>query len=100
MKTKMVKQVHAYKISLALASKDGSFLCPHCGTKISPDDETDAAYSILETVVDRFDLEEVVICCNRCHNTLHLTGFPKEQEPLDIAQSCERESDLCFIAHV
>ncbi len=101
MKAKLVKQIHAYKVSLTATSKDGSFSCPHCGTKISPDDDSEAAYSILETSVDRFGLEEVVVRCNRCHNSIHLAGFPKAQEPLDIrAKSAGKENDLWFVAHV
>ncbi len=91
MKTKMVKQIHAYKVSLAATSRDGSFSCPHCGERISPDDHTETAYTILETRVDGLGLEEVVIRCNKCHNSLHLTGFPPE--PLDAEEPF-------YIAHI
>jgi len=35
----------------------GDFLCPRCGTKISPDDETEKVYSILEPKVRKNTLE-------------------------------------------
>ncbi len=91
MKTKMVKQIHAYKVNLATTARDGSFKCPHCGARISPDDDTEASYAILETSVDGLGLDEVVIRCNMCRNSLHLTGFPPE--PVDT-------DEPWFIAHV
>ncbi len=103
MKTRTVKQIHAYKVNLATTDKDGSFSCPHCGEKISPDDNSETAYSILETNVNSFGLEEVIIRCNNCTETTHLSGFPKLQEPLDVeAKSAKKwkKDDLWFIAHI
>jgi hypothetical protein len=42
---------------------------------ISPDDQIEEAYSILEPKVNTDSLEELVIRCNRCESQLHLTGF-------------------------
>ena len=103
MKTRTVKQVHVYKVKLATTNKDGSFSCPHCGQKLSPDDNSETAYHILETSVDSFGLEEVVIRCGRCTDIIHLTGFPKMQELMDLeAKNAERprKDDPWFIDHV
>lgn len=70
-----MKQVHAYKIDLTKIEGKGDFPCPRCRTKISPDDETENAYSILEPKVDNNGLEEIIIRCNKCSSHIHLTGF-------------------------
>jgi len=68
-------QMHAYKIDLTKIDGNGDFACPRCGTKISPDDETEEVYSILGSKVNRNGLEEVIICCRKCSSHIHLTGF-------------------------
>jgi DNA-directed RNA polymerase subunit RPC12/RpoP len=75
-----MKQLHAYKIDLTKIEGSGSFACPRCGTKISPDDETEAVYSILGSKVNSNRLDEVVIRCNKCSSHIHLTGFSLLQE--------------------
>jgi DNA-directed RNA polymerase subunit RPC12/RpoP len=75
-----IKQLHAYKIDLTKIEGSGSFACPRCGTKISPDDETEAIYSILGSKVKGKSLDEVVIRCNKCSSHIHLTGFSLLQE--------------------
>ena len=59
---------------------NGDFVCPRCKTKISPDDETEAVYSILGSKVNSNGLEEVVIRCNKCSSHIHLAGFSLLQE--------------------
>ena len=75
-----MKQLHAYKVDLTRIEGNGDFACPRCGTEISPDDETEAVYSILGSKVNSNGLEEVVICCNKCSSHIHLTGFSLLQE--------------------
>jgi hypothetical protein len=77
--------MHAYKIDLTKMEGNGDFACPRCGTKISPDDETEAVYSILGSKVNSNGLDEVVICCNKCSSHIHLTGFSLLQE-MEIAE--------------
>jgi hypothetical protein len=67
-------------IDLASIEGDGSFPCPHCGTSISPDDETEDNYEIVDTKVVNDELAELVITCGKCGCTLRLTGF---QQGLD-----------------
>jgi DNA-directed RNA polymerase subunit RPC12/RpoP len=69
-----MKHMHAYKIDLTKIEGKGEFACPKCGTKISPDDQTEAVYSILGSKVNNNGLE-VVIRCNKCSSHLYLTGF-------------------------
>jgi len=70
-----VKQVLADKVNLIELEWKGDFLCPCCGTKISPNDETEEVYSILEPKVRNNILESLLIRCNNCSNKILLTGF-------------------------
>jgi len=82
-----MKQKQVYVLDLTEIDGRGDFSCPRCGTIISPEDCTEEAYSILETKVGEYGLEEVMIRCNTCLSQLNLTGFSilrkleKEEEP-------------------
>ena len=69
-----------YKIDLASVEGDGSFKCPKCGMAISPDDENDENYEILDTKVVNDELAELVISCGKCGSVLNLTGFQTGSE--------------------
>ena len=75
-----MKQKYAYKIDLTKIEGNGNFACPRCRTKISPDDETEAVYSILGSKTKSNGLKEIVIRCNKCSSHIHLTGFSLLQE--------------------
>ena len=77
---KLDKKALAYKIDLASVEGDGSFQCPKCGRSISPDDESEDNYHILDTKVVNDELAELVISCANCGSTIKLTGF---QQSLD-----------------
>jgi len=64
-----------FTIDLSKIEGKGDFPCPKCGVNISPDDESDDVYSILETKVHGDSLEELVIQCNKCGSKIRLTGF-------------------------
>ena len=70
-----VKQYLVHEIDLTKLDGEGDLLCPCCGTKISPDDETEEVYSILEPKVRNNTLEGLLIRCNTCSNKILLTGF-------------------------
>jgi DNA-directed RNA polymerase subunit RPC12/RpoP len=70
-----VKQLLVHEINLIELNGEGDFLCPFCGTKISPDDETEEVYSVLEPKVRNNMLEDLLIRCNACSNKILLTGF-------------------------
>jgi hypothetical protein len=75
-----VNQAQAYVLDLTKIEGNGDFSCPKCGIAISPDDETEEVYSILESKVKGRVLEEIVIRCSRCASQIHLTGFPLLQK--------------------
>ena len=75
MMKKLNKNASVYKIDLASVEGDGSFLCPKCGKAISPDDESEDNYHILDTKVVNDELAELVISCAKCGSTIKLTGF-------------------------
>ena len=55
------KNVSEYKIDLATIEEDGSFQCPKCGMSISPEDESEENYKILDTKVVNEELAELII---------------------------------------
>jgi hypothetical protein len=68
-------QIKAYKLDVSQTSRDGSFRCPCCGAKISPDDHSEATYTLLDTKLKGSNLDELVIGCKSCLSTIHLCGF-------------------------
>jgi predicted RNA-binding Zn-ribbon protein involved in translation (DUF1610 family) len=64
-----------HTINLASIEGDGSFPCPKCGTSISPDDESEENYQIMDTKVVNDELAELVIACGKCGCNIKLTGF-------------------------
>jgi phage terminase large subunit GpA-like protein len=64
-----------YQVNLAELQGEGDFPCPGCGVVISPEDETEDVYVILDTKVSGEDLEELVIQCNHCKSKIRLVGF-------------------------
>ncbi len=64
-----------FTIDLARIDGNGDFPCPNCGVKISPEDETENVYTIVDTRVNGESLEELTIQCNRCRSKIRLVGF-------------------------
>ena len=67
-----------FTIDLSRIDGKGDFPCPCCGVSISPDDESDNIYSIVDTRINGDTLEELVIMCNKCGTKIRLTGFLKQ----------------------
>ncbi|UCG45860.1 MAG: hypothetical protein JSV58_03585 [Candidatus Bathyarchaeota archaeon] len=74
-----MKHHQIYRIDLTKIEGSGDFPCPSCSTVISPEDETDAVYTVLDTKMNGTgmdaDLEELTIQCNKCGSQIHLIGF-------------------------
>ena len=72
-----VKQIldSEYIVDLTKLEGGGDFLCPYCRALISPEDQTEEVYSVLEAKVRDNVLETVLIRCNRCGNKIVVTGF-------------------------
>jgi phage terminase large subunit GpA-like protein len=71
----MMRPPLVYQVNLTELQGEGDFPCPGCGVVISPEDETEDIYIILDTKVSGDDLEELVIQCNHCKSKIHLIGF-------------------------
>lgn len=80
MKKTSIKKEIAYTIDLTRIDGDGAFPCPKCGTVISPDDETEDTYQIVETKVRNDELAELVLTCKKCGTAIKLTGFLSHSE--------------------
>ncbi len=72
-----MKQSHRaiFKVDITQIEGDGDFPCPKCGAVISPDDETETVYTIVDTKVKNQELEELIILCNKCGSKIRLFGF-------------------------
>lgn len=75
MMKKLDKKGLQYTINLVAIEGDGAFPCPKCGTMISPDDESEMNYKIVDTKVVNDDLAELVIACGKCGSVIKITGF-------------------------
>jgi predicted RNA-binding Zn-ribbon protein involved in translation (DUF1610 family) len=74
-KKAVAKKSMIYTVDLTKIDGDGAFPCPKCGSVISPDDESDTTYEIVNTKVKGDDLEELVLTCKKCRTTIKLVGF-------------------------
>jgi len=74
-KGKQTKQMLVSELDLTKIDGNGDFPCPNCGVIISPEDETEDVYTILEETVRNDALEEMLIQCNKCRSQIRLTGF-------------------------
>jgi len=70
-----VKKSMVYTVDLTKIEGEGAFPCPGCGVIISPDDETDDVYQIIDTKVVGDALAELVLQCNCCGSKIRLVGF-------------------------
>ena len=80
MKRTTVKKDMMYTVDLTKIDGDGAFPCPKCGTMISPEDETEELYQIVETKVNNDELAELTLMCNRCRSKIKLVGFLTQPE--------------------
>jgi len=80
MKKTTMKKEARYTVDLTKIDGDGAFPCPKCGTLISPEDESDSVYQIVETKVENDDLAELILTCNKCGSTIKLVGFLQQSQ--------------------
>lgn len=74
-KKAVVKQNAVFTIDLTTIEGDGAFPCPKCGTMISPEDESEEVYKIVDTKIVNDELVELVVTCGNCGSTIKLAGF-------------------------
>jgi len=82
MSKKTLEKSVPYSVDLTKIDGGGSFPCPKCGTSISPEDESEEAYKIINTKVINDQLVELVVVCSNCGSTIRLTGFEAAIEGL------------------
>jgi len=70
-----MEQLLTYKVDLSKIQGEGDFQCPKCGVTISPDDETDEVYCILEKKFENNSLDDLIIQCQKCRSEIRLSGF-------------------------
>jgi predicted RNA-binding Zn-ribbon protein involved in translation (DUF1610 family) len=82
MKKEAVKKSVSYTMDLTKIEGDGSFPCPKCGTIISPEDETEKVYKIVDTKIINDELVELIVMCRNCGSNIKLSGFQQTIEGL------------------
>jgi len=63
------------EVDLTEIEGEGSFPCPKCGTVISPNDETEKVYKIVDAKIINNELTELFIICSKCKSKIKLIGF-------------------------
>jgi len=97
-----MKQTDVLRVDLARIDGGGEFSCPRCGATIAPDDDSEDAYTILDSKVNNNDLEEIVIRCNKCSSRIHLTGFSLLRDLSNMDEKClgERKTKpFLYVTH-
>ena len=69
-----------FEVDLSRLQGEGEFPCPKCGTLISPEDESEETYTVVETNGDDESIEEVIIQCKKCNSVILLKGFDELEE--------------------
>ena len=64
-----------FNVDLSKIDGEGEFPCPKCHILISPDDESEQVYRVMDILENDDGLENIVIRCNNCHCTIRLEGF-------------------------
>jgi predicted RNA-binding Zn-ribbon protein involved in translation (DUF1610 family) len=95
-------QIRVFKLDISHTKINGAFLCPNCGTAISPDDHSRTVYSIFETIMKGDDLEELVIQCKKCLTFIHLVGFTEiyEDVPSITSGIIPNHEEHLYITHI
>jgi len=74
-----LRETELYTVNLTKIKGKGDFKCPKCKVKISPDDQTENVYTILETIMKGESLEKIMLQCNKCGSHINVTGFQLEK---------------------
>ncbi len=70
-----MQKTKLFTIDLTKIGGKGAIKCPTCRNKISPEDQTEEAYTIVRPVMKKDSLDGLVLQCNRCGSHINLTGF-------------------------
>ena len=78
--TMSARKQQIYRIDLTKIEGKGDFPCPKCGALISPDDESEQVYTIVDTKMRGDVLEELIVNCIKCGSKIYITGFLQQQQ--------------------
>lgn len=81
-----------FRVDITKMQGEADIQCPRCKNLISPDDQSEEAYSIVDTIMGEEDeLIRVVIRCNKCDSIINLEGFEalsgKEETNIEISDT-------------
>ncbi len=83
-KDQVIRKVGAYIIDLTKIDGDGTVPCPKCGNAISPDDETNETYKVIEPIMENKKFTGLLISCGSCNTQITLTGFQQLEEDIPL----------------
>lgn len=83
-KNQAIRNVEPYIIDLTKIDGDGTVPCPKCGNAISPDDETNETYKVIEPIMVNGKFTGLVISCGSCNTQITLTGFQELVEDIPL----------------
>jgi len=64
-----------HTIDLIKLRTSGNFPCPECNTTITPEDDMDESYEILDAKTSGKQIKHIIIKCNSCQNNIKIVGF-------------------------
>jgi len=70
-----MQEIGVFTVDLTEIKGKGVFRCPKCQVSISPDDQRNTIYTVLEPVMKGNFLDKLIIQCNKCGTHIQLTGF-------------------------
>lgn len=70
-----MQEIGVLTVDLTKIKGKGVFRCPKCQVSISPDDQRNTIYTVLEPVMKGNCLDKLIIQCNKCGTQMQLTGF-------------------------
>jgi len=76
-----LQRIKRYTVDLTKLKGSGDIKCPKCGITISPDDETEETYTVLEAVMEGDNLDNAILKCNKCQTQICLNGFQLLNKP-------------------
>jgi len=64
-----------FEIDLRYLEGSGDFHCPKCGQLISPEENSNETYKIIDIKADKQGLKSIYLKCLNCNSEIKLVGF-------------------------
>jgi DNA-directed RNA polymerase subunit RPC12/RpoP len=71
-----------FEVEVKDLDQNGAFPCPKCESEISPDDDSEENYVIINTKTKGDQLISLTFECKKCRTRTLLKGFPEFEQML------------------